>query len=199
MTQRDNSKQLWQQLSAAAFSLGWDSNFRAYIKGTKTGWLSQGKSRKMQGSNKLPKRGVEVRTSEREGRREGWRREKELLSHYYPSVTGLLGSCHGYRDSRLSVLLTIAHKGSIQLWATMQISLSLSLVFLLFTSLFIFHFTYIYLILSFSALLSPLLKLHKQWSCCQTFQTLPSPAASILPFIPHSPVLLQDTPLRPSP
>lgn len=59
-----------------------------------------------------------MRTSEREGWREGWRREKELLAHYYPSVTGLLGSCHGYRDSRLSVLLTIAHKGGIQLWAT---------------------------------------------------------------------------------
>lgn len=86
---------------------------------------------------------MEVRTSEREGRREGWRREKELLSHYYPSVTGLLGSCYGYRDSRLSVLLTIAHKGGIQLWATMQISLSLSLVFLLSTSLFISRFTYI--------------------------------------------------------
>lgn len=61
-----------------------------------------------------------MRTSEREGWREGWRREKELLAHHYPSVTGLLGSCHGYRDSRLSVLLTIAHKGGIQLWATMR-------------------------------------------------------------------------------
>lgn len=60
-----------------------------------------------------------VRTSEREGRREGWRREKELLSDYYPSVTGLLGSCYGYGDSRLSVLLTIANKASIQLWSTM--------------------------------------------------------------------------------
>lgn len=78
-----------------------------------------------------------VRASEREGRREGWRREKELLSDYYPSVTGLLGSCYGYGDSRLSVLLTIANKASIQLWATMQIS-SLSLNLLLFTSAYIF-------------------------------------------------------------
>lgn len=53
------------------------------------------------------------------------RRKGTPLSLYYLSVTGLLGSCYGYRDSRLSVLLTIAHKGSIQLWATMQISRSL--------------------------------------------------------------------------
>lgn len=72
----------------------------------------------------------------REGGREGGvkKRKGTPLSLYYLSVTGLLGSCHGYRDSRLSVLLTIAHKGSIQLWATMQISLFLflSLSFFLF-------------------------------------------------------------------
>lgn len=55
------------------------------------------------------------------------KRKGTPLSLYYPSVTGLLGSCYGYGDSRLSVLLTIAHKGGIQLWATMQISLSRSL------------------------------------------------------------------------
>lgn len=55
------------------------------------------------------------------------KRKETPLSLYYPSVTGLLGSCYGYGDSRLSVLLTIAHKGGIQLWATMQISLSRSL------------------------------------------------------------------------
>lgn len=92
----------------------------------------------MRASNKLAGRGVEVRTSEREGRREGWRREKELLSHYYPSVTGLLGSCYGYGDSRLSVLLTIADKASIQQRATMQISFSPFLNLLLFTSGYIF-------------------------------------------------------------
>lgn len=124
-----DNKQLWQQLSGAAFAgLG---NFRAHIKGKrrkkreqkkkKTGQPREGKSRKMRGSNKLPKRGMEVRTSEREGRIEGGKeggvkkRKATPLSLYYPSVTGLLGSCYGYRDSRLSVLLTIAHKGSIQL------------------------------------------------------------------------------------
>lgn len=90
-------------------------------KKKKTGQPQEGKSRKMRGSNKLPKRGMEVRTSEREGRIEGGKeggvkkRKATPLSLYYPSVTGLLGSCYGYRDSRLSVLLTIAHKGSIQL------------------------------------------------------------------------------------
>lgn len=89
----------------------------------------------MRGSNKLPKRGMEVRTSEREGRIEGGKeggvkkRKATPLSLYYPSVTGLLGSCYGYRDSRLSVLLTIAHKGSIQLQAMMQISLTRSVFF----------------------------------------------------------------------
>lgn len=70
-----------------------------------------------------------MRTSEREGRREGGvkKRKGTPLSLHYPSVTGLLGSCYGYRDSRLSVLLTIAHKGGIQLWATMPIPLSLFL------------------------------------------------------------------------
>lgn len=61
------------------------------------------------------------------------RRKGTPLSLYYLSVTGLLGSCYGYRDSRLSVLLTIAHKGGIQLWATMPISLFLSLALFLST------------------------------------------------------------------
>lgn len=102
-------------------------------KKRRAGW-SQGRSCRMQESNKLAGRRVKVRTSEREGRREGWRREKELLSHYYPSVTGLMGGCYGYGDSRLSVLLTIAYKASIQRQATMQISFSPFLYFLLFTS-----------------------------------------------------------------
>lgn len=167
----------------SSLSLGWDSNFRAHIKGTKTGRSSQGKSRKMQGSNKLPKRGVEVRTSEREGRREGWRREKELLSHYYPSVTGLLGSCYGYRDSRLSVLLTIAHKGGIQLWATMQISLSLSLSFYIFffsTSVYIFCLTYTSFLLFFCSSLS----------VSQTSQTATLPPSPPLPTTAFSCCLL---------
>lgn len=41
--------------------------------------------------------------------------------------TGLLGSCYGYGDSRLSVLLTIAHKGSIQLSLSLSLSLFLCL------------------------------------------------------------------------
>lgn len=184
----------------SSLSLGWDSNFRAHIKGTKTGRSSQGKSRKMQGSNKLPKRGVEVRTSEREGRREGWRREKELLSHYYPSVTGLLGSCYGYRDSRLSVLLTIAHKGGIQLWATMQISLSLS---------FFLHFLLFYICLHLLLNIHILPSLFLLFPLCFSNFTNSDPAAvpppsnhcllllfavSILHFIPHSPTLFHHTP-----
>lgn len=115
------------------FSPGWDSNFRAYIKGEKkeNGRPSQGKSRKMRGSNKTARErsGSENKWEGGEGGREGGvkKRKGTPLSLYYPSVTGLLGSCYGYGDSRLSVLLTIAHKGSIQLWATMQISLSLFL------------------------------------------------------------------------
>lgn len=122
--------------------LAHDSNFTAQKqkkrKKKRRAGSSQRKSCRMRASNKLARRGVEVRTSEREGRREGWRREKELLSHYYPSVTGLLWSCYGYGDSRLSVLLTIAHKASIQHRATMQISFSPFLNLLLFTSGYIF-------------------------------------------------------------
>ncbi len=70
MTQKDNNKQLWQQLSGAAVA-GLGFKLQSAHKRQKTGQPSQVKSRKMRGSNKLPKRGVEVRTSEREGRREG--------------------------------------------------------------------------------------------------------------------------------
>lgn len=86
------------------------------------------------------------------------KRKETPLSLYYLSVTGLLGSCYGYSNSRLSVLLTIAHKGSIQLWATMQITLShflsvaFSLHFILFTSVYISNFIYTHLSLWVSAL-----------------------------------------------
>ena len=137
---------------ASLFSPGWDSKLQGAHERRKTkkkqkenGQPSQGKSRKMRGSDKLPERGVEVRTSEREGKEGGVKKRKGTpLSLYYPSVTGLLGGCYGYGDSRLSVLLTIAHKGSIQLWATMQIplSLSLTLFFSFFPSVYIVHLTY---------------------------------------------------------
>lgn len=87
------------------------------------------------------------------------KRKGTPLSLYYPSVTGLLGSCYGYWDSRLSVLLTIAHKGSIQLLATMQIGLSLFFSFLLPFLLF----TCIYILCSpFMSVFSLSLKLHTE-------------------------------------
>lgn len=81
---------------------------------------------KMWESSNLPKGGMGVRTSRREGRSEGGvkKRKGTPLSLYYPSVTELLWSCCGYRDSCLSVLLAIAQKGTIQCWATIQICLS---------------------------------------------------------------------------
>lgn len=99
-----------------------------------TGQPHKGNSSRMGESSKLANRGMEVRTSERERRREGGlkKRKGTPLSLYYLSVIGLLRSYYGYRDSRLSVLLTIANKGSIQCWATMQIptlSLPLSVSF----------------------------------------------------------------------
>lgn len=126
------------------------------------------------------------------------KRKGTPLSLYYPSVTGLLGSCHGYRDSRLSVLLTIAHKGGIQLWATMQITLSLSLSisfflhFLLFTSVCI----HIHLPFSSPALPSLSLELPTQQPRCHppTTTSFFLFGVSILPFIPHFATLLHHTP-----
>lgn len=106
----------------------------------------------------------------------GWeggvkKRKGTSLSLYYPSVTGLLGSYYGYSDSRLSVLLTIAHKDSIQLSATMQItrshflSASFFLHFVLFMSGYIF--THIFLLVSALSLSEAL---HRAASSKQHYQ-----------------------------
>lgn len=138
----DSSVQLRQQLSDAALRWVAIQTSQHNIKKKKKRRADQVKENPVgcEHPTNWPGEEWKVRTSEREGKREGWRREKELkelLSHYYPSVTGLRRSCYGYGDSRLSVLLTIALEASIQRRATMQISFS-AFLNLLFTSGYIF-------------------------------------------------------------
>lgn len=136
VTQKDNNKQLWQQLSGAGFAgLGFKLQ-SAHKRQKQASWVKENPVRCEDPTN-CPRE--EWKWEQMRGREGGVKKRKGTpLSLYYPSVTGLLGSYYGYSDSRLSVLLTIAHKGSIQLWATMQIALShfLSVSFLLHFILF---------------------------------------------------------------
>lgn len=122
VTRKDNNKQLWQQLSGAAFA---GLRFKLQSAHKRQKQASRVKEYPVRREDPTNSPGEEWKWEQVKGGEGGVKKRKGTpLSLYYPSVTGLLGSCYGYGDSRLSVLLTIAHKGCIQLWATMQITLS---------------------------------------------------------------------------